>query len=58
MKEVEKQISRKDRYVFSNGKTSYEYAKQRALREKERKRVNRFLSVDFFSNKNSEVNYD
>jgi hypothetical protein len=40
----------KDRYRFSNGKTSYEYHRERINRLKERKRVNKILSVDYFSN--------
>jgi len=44
-----------DRYRFSNGKTSYDYEKERAFRLKERKRVNKILSYDYFSN-NKEVN--
>ena len=46
----------KDRYRFSNGKSSYEYEKERNQRIKERKRVNKILSVDYFSNNKSEVN--
>ena len=46
----------KDRYRFSNGKSSYEYEKERNKRIKERKRVNKLLSYDYFSNKNCEVN--
>ena len=45
----------KDRYRFSNGKTSYDYEKERIRRIKERKRVNKLLTSDYFSNKNSEV---
>jgi hypothetical protein len=46
----------KDRYRFSNGKTSYEYHRERINRLKELKRVNKILSVDYFSNNKSEVN--
>lgn len=48
----------KDRYRFSNGKTSYDYEKERIRRIKERKRVNKLLTNDYFSNKNSEVKYE
>ncbi len=48
----------KDRYRFSNGKTSYEYHRERINRLKERKRVNKILSVDYFSNNKSEVKYE
>jgi|TARA_R100000482_G_scaffold70383_2_gene26660 hypothetical protein len=56
IKTEKKEFVANDRYRFSNGKTSYDYEKERAMRLKERKRVNKILSYDYFSNKNSEVN--
>ncbi len=56
IKTEKKEFVGNDRYRFSNGKSSYEYEKERIRRIKERKRVNKILSYDFFTNKNSEVN--
>lgn len=56
IKTEKKEFVGNDRYRFSNGKTSYDYEKERAMRLKERKRVNKILSYDFFTNKNCEVN--
>jgi len=56
IKTEKKEFVGNDRYRFSNGKTSYDYEKERVFRLKERKRVNKILSYDFFTNKNSEVN--
>lgn len=50
-----KEFISNDKYRFSNGKTSYDYEKERVMRLKERKRVNKILSYDYFSN-NKEVN--
>ena len=54
-KTEKKEFVSNDRYRFSNGKTSYDYEKERAIRLKERKRVKKILSFDYFSN-NKEVN--
>ena len=51
-----KEFVSNDKYRFSNSKTSYDYEKERNMRLKERKRVNKILSYDFFTNKNCEVN--
>lgn len=56
IKTEKKEFVGNDRYRFSNGKTSYDYEKERVFRLKERKRVNKILSYDYFSNKNCEVN--
>ncbi len=53
-----KEFVSNDRYRFNNGKSSYEYHRERINRLKELKRVNNILSVDYFSNNKSEVNYD
>lgn len=50
-----KEFISNDKYRFNNGKTSYEYHRERINRLKELKRVNKILSVDYFSN-NKEVN--
>jgi len=55
IKTEKKEFISNDRYRFSNGKTSYDYEKERAIRLKERKRVKKILSYDYFSN-NKEVN--
>lgn len=55
IKTEKKEFVGNDKYRFSNGKTSYDYEKERAMRLKERKRVNKILSVDYFSN-NKEAN--
>ena len=51
-----KEFVSNDKYRFSNGKSSYDYEKERNMRLKERKRVKRILSFDYFSNNKSEVN--
>ena len=51
-----KEFVSNDKYRFSNSKTSYDYEKERNMRLKERKRVKRILSFDYFSNNKSEVN--
>lgn len=51
-----KEFVSNDRYRFNNGKSSYEYHRERINRLKELKRVNNILSVDYFSNNKSEVN--
>ena len=55
IKTENKEFVGNDKYRFSNGKTSYDYEKERTFRLKERKRVNKILSYDYFSN-NKEVN--
>ncbi len=55
IKTEKKEFVSNDKYRFSNGKTSYDYERDRVIRLKERKRVNKILSVDYFSN-NKEVN--
>ena len=55
IKTEKKEFVSNDKYRFSNGKSSYDYEKERAMRLKERKRVNKILSYDYFSN-NKEVN--
>jgi len=54
-KTEKKEFVSNDKYRFSNGKTSYDYERDRVIRLKERKRVKKILSVDYFSN-NKEVN--
>ena len=44
IKTEKKEFVGNDRYRFSNGKTSYDYEKERVFRLKERKRVNKILS--------------
>tara|TARA_B100000900_G_scaffold376475_1_gene359249 strand:- start:2457 stop:2645 length:189 start_codon:yes stop_codon:yes gene_type:complete len=55
IKTEKKEFISNDKYRFSNGKTSYYYERERSMRLKERKRVNKILSYDYFSN-NKEVN--
>jgi len=55
IKTEKKEFISNDKYRFNNGKTSYDYERDRVIRLKERKRVNKILSVDYFSN-NKEVN--
>jgi len=55
IKTEKKEFVSNDKYRFNNGKTSYDYERDRVIRLKERKRVNKILSVDYFSN-NKEVN--
>tara|TARA_B100001093_G_scaffold83242_1_gene74731 strand:+ start:1730 stop:1918 length:189 start_codon:yes stop_codon:yes gene_type:complete len=57
-KTEKKEFVSNDKYRFNNGKTSYEYHRERINRLKELKRVNKILSVDYFSNNKSEVNDD
>ena len=56
IKTEKKEFVSNDKYRFSNGKTSYDYERERSMRLKERKRVNKILSYDYFSNNKSEVN--
>ena len=56
IKQEKKEFISNDKYRFSNSKTSYDYEKERNMRLKERKRVKRILSFDYFSNNKSEVN--
>jgi len=56
IKTEKKEFINNDKYRFNNGKTSYDYERDRVIRLKERKRVNKILSVDYFSNNKSEVN--
>ena len=56
IKPEKKEFISNNEYRFSNSKTSYDYEKERNMRLKERKRVNKILSYDFFTNKNCEVN--
>ena len=55
IKTEKKEFISNDKYRFNNGKSSYEYHRERINRLKELKRVNKILSVDYFSN-NKEVN--
>ena len=56
IKPEKKEFISNNEYRFSNSKTSYDYEKERNMRLKERKRVKRILSFDYFSNNKSEVN--
>jgi len=56
IKQEKKEFISNDKYRFSNGKSSYDYERERSMRLKERKRVNKILSYDYFSNNKSEVN--
>ena len=56
IKPEKKEFISNNEYRFSNSKTSCDYERERSMRLKERKRVKRILSFDYFSNNKSEVN--